>query len=130
MLAPCGNHIKRPMFRHLEKLKQEKNRKLTNSVMGHYFFFIMYDFKLFIIIPNNCMNVAYSCHSLCQDPLPNNPLPNCSFYQHNKPCSLISPRIGIWDRGAAAHPQIVGQTRPVRQYSLHSRAILAYYKNK
>jgi hypothetical protein len=23
-----------------------------------------------------------------------------------------------------------GQTKPVRQYSLHSRAILAYYKNK
>ena len=32
--------------------------------------------------------------------------------------------------GAAA-PQFVGQTKPVGQYSLHSRAILAaYYKNK
>jgi hypothetical protein len=30
--------------------------------------------------------------------------------------------------GAAA-PQFVGQTKPVGQYSLHSRAILAYYKN-
>jgi hypothetical protein len=27
-------------------------------------------------------------------------------------------------------PQFVGQTKPVGQYSLHSRAILAYYKNK
>jgi hypothetical protein len=27
-------------------------------------------------------------------------------------------------------PQIVWQTRPVGQYSLHSRAILAYYQNK
>ena len=27
-------------------------------------------------------------------------------------------------------PQFVGQTTPVGQYSLHSRAILAYYKNK
>jgi hypothetical protein len=34
--------------------------------------------------------------------------------------------------GAAATPppQFVGQTKPVGQYSLHSRAILAYYKNK
>jgi hypothetical protein len=31
--------------------------------------------------------------------------------------------------GAAA-PQFVGQTKPVGQYSLHSRAILTYYKNK
>ena len=30
----------------------------------------------------------------------------------------------------AAVPQFVGQTKPVGQYSLHSRAILAYYKNK
>jgi hypothetical protein len=27
-------------------------------------------------------------------------------------------------------PQFVGQTKPVGQYLLHSRAILAYYKNK
>jgi hypothetical protein len=27
-------------------------------------------------------------------------------------------------------PQFVGQTKPVGQYSLHSRAILAYNKNK
>ena len=32
--------------------------------------------------------------------------------------------------GRAAAPQFVGQTKPVGQYSLHSRAILAYYKNK
>jgi hypothetical protein len=31
--------------------------------------------------------------------------------------------------GAAA-PQFVGQTKPFGQYSLHSRAILAYNKNK
>ena len=31
---------------------------------------------------------------------------------------------------AAPPPQFVGQTKPVGQYSLHSRAILAYYKNK
>ena len=34
-------------------------------------------------------------------------------------------------RGWQPHPpQFVGQTKPVGQYSLHSRAILAYYKNK
>jgi hypothetical protein len=32
--------------------------------------------------------------------------------------------------GGAAAPQFVGQTKPVGQYSLHSWAILAYYKNK
>jgi hypothetical protein len=38
-------------------------------------------------------------------------------------------RAGGGAEGAAA-PQFVGQTKPVGQYSLHSRAILAYYKNK
>jgi hypothetical protein len=32
--------------------------------------------------------------------------------------------------GAPAPPQFVGQTKPVGQYSLYSRAILAYYKKK
>jgi hypothetical protein len=33
--------------------------------------------------------------------------------------------------GGSSPPQFVGQTKPVGQYSLHSRAILmAYYKNK
>ena len=38
----------------------------------------------------------------------------------------------FWGRGAegAAALQFVGQTKPVGQYSLHSWAILAYYKNK
>jgi hypothetical protein len=38
-------------------------------------------------------------------------------------------RAGGEAEGAAA-PQFVGQTKPVGQYSLHSWAILAYYKNK
>jgi hypothetical protein len=40
--------------------------------------------------------------------------------------------MGVPGGGAegAAAPQFVGQTKPVGQYSLHSRAILAYYKNK
>ena len=34
-------------------------------------------------------------------------------------------------RGGAAVPaQFVGQTKPAGQYSFHTRAILAYYKNK
>ena len=32
-------------------------------------------------------------------------------------------------RGRKPPPPFVGQTKPVGQYSLHSRAILAYYKN-
>jgi hypothetical protein len=32
--------------------------------------------------------------------------------------------------GQSPPPKFVGQTKPVGQYSLHSRAILAYYKNK
>ena len=31
---------------------------------------------------------------------------------------------------SASPPQFVGQTKQVGQYSLHSRAILAYYKEK
>jgi hypothetical protein len=40
--------------------------------------------------------------------------------------------MGVPGGGAegAAAPQFVGQTKAVGQYSLHSRAILAYYKNK
>ena len=30
--------------------------------------------------------------------------------------------------GGSPPPQFVGQTKPVGQYALHSRAILAYYK--
>jgi hypothetical protein len=33
-------------------------------------------------------------------------------------------------RGDSFVYKFVGQTKPVGQYSLHSRAILAYYKNK
>jgi hypothetical protein len=33
-------------------------------------------------------------------------------------------------RGGRQPPQFVGQTKPVGQYSLYSRAILAYYKKK
>ena len=40
------------------------------------------------------------------------------------------PGGGGWGAEGAAAPQFVGQTKPVRQYSLHSWAILAYYKNK
>ena len=32
--------------------------------------------------------------------------------------------------GGRQPPKFVGQTKPVGQYSLNSRAILAYYKNK
>jgi hypothetical protein len=39
-------------------------------------------------------------------------------------------RAGGGGEGAGSLPQFVGQTKPVGQYSLHSLAILAYYKNK
>ena len=43
---------------------------------------------------------------------------------------LVIQSMGPWAyrAGGAAAPQFVGQTKPVGQYSLHSRAILAYYK--
>ena len=44
--------------------------------------------------------------------------------------NLISQLMGVPGGAAAPPPQFVGQTKPVGQYSLHSRAILAYYKNK
>jgi hypothetical protein len=37
---------------------------------------------------------------------------------------------GGGEGAAAPPPQFVGQTKPVGQYLLRSRAILAYYKNK
>ena len=51
-------------------------------------------------------------------------------------CTCFQINMGVpggGAEGAAAPPpppQFVGQTKPVGQYSLHSRAILAYYKNK
>ena len=44
---------------------------------------------------------------------------------------LISMGVpGEGGEGGGSPTQFVGQTKPVGQYSLHSRAILAYYKNK
>ena len=42
----------------------------------------------------------------------------------------LTGTVGGAEATAAPPPQFVGQTKPVGQYSLHSRAILAYYKNK
>jgi hypothetical protein len=39
-------------------------------------------------------------------------------------------RTGLGGGGGRQPPQFVGQTKPVGQYSLYSRAILAYYKKK
>jgi hypothetical protein len=40
------------------------------------------------------------------------------------------PGGGGGGRRARQPSQFVGQTKPIEQYSFHSRAILAYYKNK
>ena len=46
--------------------------------------------------------------------------------------ALVAETIGVPGGGRSGRqpPQFEGQTKPVGQYSLHSRAILAYYKNK
>ena len=57
----------------------------------------------------------------------------CILLTHKK-CNVVVVKstlcIGVRDGGGGGRscPQFVGQTRPVGQYLLHIRAILAYYK--
>jgi hypothetical protein len=44
--------------------------------------------------------------------------------------NFVNYRHGRTGRGGRRPPQFVGQTKPVGQYSLHSRAILAFKKKK
>ena len=56
----------------------------------------------------------------------------CTMMQNVEHLALFHGHGRTWGGGArgAEAPQFVGQTKPVGQYSLHNRAILAYYKNK
>ena len=59
----------------------------------------------------------------------------CTGHLKKDPCKAPAKNMGVPGGGGGGRrgrqpPQFVGQTKPVGQYSLHSRAILAYYKNK
>ena len=51
-------------------------------------------------------------------------------WKHKKYAKTVLMGVPGGGGGMAAAPQFVGQTKSVGQYSLHSWAILTYYKNK